>query len=205
MRALRKQTVQALILLARACEHLDFGDQDATMPGEEQLAQLAHDPNIKAYDQFLDELSVEERAELTALFWLGRDNQVIPDDWDDLVDNALKVSSNDLYRASKRKMPQILRYAMERLARHKRYQKIAEAPMPLTEEEVKRSEQLVGQFAIASFKERYGSVSGMKRLIDMMEHKNFLVTPEDRRLFGLPPREKDGFESVLAAASSKKD
>lgn len=201
MRALRKQTVQAFILLARSCGHLDFGvDSDITLPGVDDIAKIADDPHLKAFNQFLDELSKDELAELTALFWLGRDPQVRPEDWDDLVENATRVRSDDLYRASKVKLPQIVRYAMERLARFKRQQKQAKAPRALSDDEIALSERLVGQFTLHAYREKYGSVSGLKKLVDMMDHKGFLEDPEQRRLFNLAPREKDGMEHVLQVA-----
>ncbi len=202
---LKKQTVQAFILLARACEHLDFGvDQDITLPNVENLIELMDDPNVKAFEGYLSELSEQEKAELTALFWLGSDPQIQPEDWEDLVENALRISSNDLSRASKRKLPQIMRYAMERLARFRRAQKQSSIVQTLSDEEVARQEQVIGQFTLHAFKERYGSITGVKKLVDIMDHKGFLDDAHDRKLFGLTARERDGFEHVLMGASTKR-
>lgn len=192
MKYLKKATVKTVIDLAHACPP----DRDFT--AEEIRAgiqgQLAVNPHVRAFNAFLVNLSEDERAELTALLWLGRGYEHSPEDFEELVQKTWRSQSRDLFEESKQKLPQALRLGMERLARRKTGKRNA-GP---NDDEKRR--QLVGRFVIESYLETYGD-KGWGRLIQMMEERGYLDRAEDRKLFGL---NEDKYADELSTVLSGK-
>jgi len=177
MRYLKKVTVKTVIDLASACP-----PEGELTPEEIRAGMMGHlvtDPSLKAYISFVTNLGEEERAELTALMWLGRNPDRNPADFQDMVAHALGRESRDLFDEQKQKLPQYLRYGMERLARHQSKKRVS------LQDEARRR-QVIGRFVLEHFEKTYGREHGRHRLITLMLDHGYLSNPEDRALFNLP-------------------
>lgn len=219
MKYLKKDTVKFVILLARACHN----SEDVSLPdigliqdnpsGQTAVDPALDDPNIKAFNDQLEKLSLGERAELNALLRLGRDAELSPAKWIELVASELNSPSDALISTPKFKLPQYLRHGMERLARFKRMEQAGFKPSPPKEDHPtgpihQESSQalLIGKFTMDAFSAQYGEVSGMKKLIQLLENKGYLDDAHHRALFGLPPKKpNEDFESILRKAPMKRD
>jgi len=190
MRYLKKSTVIQVISLAQDCpEETEFSREEIALGLK---GQLKLSPQVHAYNDFLKTLSDNEKAELVALLWLGRNHNLSAEDWSNIVANVRHEKPRDLYSAPKQKLPQFLRYGMERLARHR-----AKKPAQSKVDEERRL-KLVGQFTIESYQQTYGKDRGWYKLVELMIEKGLLDDPNDRELFGLPRnKEKDELDFLL--------
>jgi len=198
---LKKNTVKHAILLARACQHTQpQSEEEKNARLEGTLSGYQEDSNLRAYLDFLGSLTPEEFAELTALMLLGQDQHRRPEDWHAAVDQARSQPSQDLQRVSKFKLPQFLRYGMERLARHIRLesQKRQDEQKP-TIVETDRKIYLAGKLSLAAYEQRYGRVVGLKKLGELLARKGYMESSADHQLFGLPAQgsDEEEFEITL--------
>ena len=196
MRHLKKSTVIQVISLAQDCpDEAGFSREEISLGLK---GQLEENPEVRAYNNYLSSLSDNEKAELVALLWLGRNHNLAAEDWNNIVANAKHEKPRDLRSASKQKVPQFLRYGMERLARH-RSKKPAQSKI-----DEDRRLKLVGQFTIDSYQVTYGKDRGWYKLVELMIEKGLLDDPNDRELFGLP-REKEKDEVDLLLRNRKEE
>lgn len=210
MKYLKKDMVKRVIELARECP----AQQDFTAEEIAQGAQgkKAQHQTVRAYNDYLKLMGTRALAELTALMWLGQDQRKKPEQWGEMVEKAMGPGMRDVFTVPKSRMGQFLRTGMERLVRASKMQQVVKegtgriivakknGEEPAMDNSAKADEQrrlLAGRFVLASFRNQYGE-DGLRQLGRMMNSQGFLITPEDRALFGLEPaKTHEDLEKIL--------
>jgi P2-related tail formation protein len=104
MKHLQTKTINEVIGLANRC-----------YPPDEQHHKRENPSEIEKLEDFIDKLNDDEKAELMALMWLGRDRDV--DQWDDLLSHAKnEIDDAAIYIAEKMSLATYLKRGLEKLA-----------------------------------------------------------------------------------------
>jgi len=105
MKHLKGDTVNEVIAMAKRCYLQD-----------DQGNQTENYSEIEKLENYIDKLSNDEKTELLALMWLGRDKEV--KDWDDMLSYA-KNETDDagIYIAEKLSLAHYLTKGLEKLSK----------------------------------------------------------------------------------------
>lgn len=214
MKHLKKEMVKTVIEHANACPaSSDFSPEEirkAIQSGGKGL-----DPKVDAFNGYIRSIGDNASAELMALMSLGRDQSLKADQWNKLVQEALRNGPRDLLAAPKGRIGQWLRTGMERLARANKLQRKTNGTPTAAPKKSEESdsvsavgstgdeglrEVLAGRYVLNSFMQQYGEEDGLRKLGRFMVAAGHLKKTEHLAVFGLKPQDFHGaLEAVLSA------